>query len=173
MAYFHLLPIPSLAGKVFYNNSSGIQHWLAWPVYFICSLLLPKALKVNAATANRGQRRLLEEFDFVDQLLLEQAETAGAVEPGNGSGSLPYYLCGSQLSAADIALACLAAPIVEVAPQYLGGRWLPNTKDLPSPLQSFLKVYNIKCAACCLLAHCGWSVLLRDDCDVNVLLSGT
>eukprot|EP00775_Hariotina_reticulata_P005106 gene5106-5346_t len=139
VVYFYLLPKASLAGKMFSNNSTGMQHWLAWPIYFICSVLLPKALKVNAATASRGQSKLLEEFDFLDQLLLKQAKAAGSVELGNGTTSLPYYLCGTKLSAADIALACLAAPVVAVDPKDLGGRWLPDVKDLPPPLQSLMK----------------------------------
>jgi hypothetical protein len=91
---------------------------VAWFAYFLCRLLLPRALAINDATAARGGQRLRAEFDFFDAVLLEQQANAAqaAQQDGNkdapAGGCLPYYLTGSKLSAAGELLAAVPASLV-------------------------------------------------------------
>eukprot|EP00775_Hariotina_reticulata_P005107 gene5107-5347_t len=136
LAYFYLLPIPSVMGRMFYHTSSGLQHWLAWPIYYMSRLMVPRLLNVNAATAARGEVKLRHEFDYIDQLLQQQAQAAegSCNRASEGPGKLHYYLCGSHLSAADIALACLAAPMVNMSNKLRRRGWSPDVADLPPQL---------------------------------------
>lgn len=120
VAYHNLLPVPAAGGGLFINNSSSklaghIMYWLS-------RLLLPRLLGVNAHTAARGEQRLLQEFDYLDSLLLQQQQkhgqqqqqgaregvraTAAAGEApagagaGGDAGSLPYYLLGPHMTVA-------------------------------------------------------------------------
>jgi hypothetical protein len=98
---------------------------LAW---WAARVALPRLMDVNAATAARGTRRLLEEFDFFDALIsAREAEAAAEAKGGDGGGGgegpakLPFYLCGPSLSAADVSLAVLATPVVRLPPSARGG----------------------------------------------------
>ena len=129
LAYYHLLPLPSAGGTLFINNSGG-KTWLARIVYYLCRLLLPRLLVINAATAARGQQRLLAEFDYLDSLLQQQqqgAKAAAATAAAAGSDAvegtpepprLPYYLFGSTMS---------------IAGRFAWHFWLPRTRRFRGP----------------------------------------
>jgi hypothetical protein len=98
---------------MFIKNSGG-RTLLARIVYYLCRLLLPRLLVINAATAARGKQRLLAEFDYLDGLLQQQQQGASAVDAAVAIGAeaaeenstapepprLPYYLFGSTMSIA-------------------------------------------------------------------------
>jgi hypothetical protein len=151
--YHYLLPRWSLAGHLFTANASGPFEWLLSPLtYFASRLLLPKAMAINAATAARGKQRLLEEFDFFDRLLLTQqqkSEAAGKGKPAaagdnkdssSSGGKLPYYLCGAELTAADVSLAALAGYVVGVPASEMGLAWSPGLQQMPAELGQFVQV---------------------------------
>jgi hypothetical protein len=104
-----LLPLPAVGGLLFANNSGGSGRLAGWVMYYVCRLLLPVALKINAATAARGKQKLLAEFDYLDGLLQQQQQqqqqqsggvsTIGAAGGGRPN-KLPFYLTGSDLSVA-------------------------------------------------------------------------
>jgi hypothetical protein len=156
--YHYLLPCWSLAGHLFTANASGALERLLSPLtYFASRLLLPKAMAINAATAARGKQRLLEEFDFFDHLLLtqqQQSEAAGKGEGGsvaagdtknsNSSGGssskLPFYLCGADVTAADVSLAALAGYVVGISARDMGLAWSPKIEQMPADLRQFMQV---------------------------------
>eukprot|EP00878_Enallax_costatus_P015977 GHUV01016753.1.p1 GENE.GHUV01016753.1~~GHUV01016753.1.p1 ORF type:complete len:339 (+),score=59.21 GHUV01016753.1:160-1176(+) len=149
--YFYLLPRMGLGGQLFVRNSAGKERWLAWPLYFISRLLLPVLLKINKSTTTRGQQKLLAEFDYIDQILLKRQQQSngqtvtsntatgvGKHESAQCSQLLPYFLCGKQLSAADISLACLGGYIVGATYQ----QWSPEVDNLPDELKTFIKTLS-------------------------------
>jgi hypothetical protein len=80
------------------NSSSKL---LGRITYYLCRLLLPRLLKINADTAAKGKQRLLAEFDFLDSLLQQQAQQQQQQsDVADGPPRLPYYLCGTKLSMA-------------------------------------------------------------------------
>jgi hypothetical protein len=96
--YFHLLPTASVGAPMFVHNSSS--KLLGHITYYLCRLLLPRLLKINADTAAKGKQRLLAEFDFLDSLLQQQAQQQQQPDMADGPPRLPYYLCGTKLSTA-------------------------------------------------------------------------
>jgi hypothetical protein len=98
--YFHILPLSSVGAPMFMHNSRS--KLLGRVVYYLCRLLLPWLLKINAATAAKGKQRLLAEFDYLDSLLLQQARQQQQQQSNvaDGPSRLPYYLCGPELSMA-------------------------------------------------------------------------
>jgi hypothetical protein len=144
LAYFHLLPSTLLAADMFRRNARGlIGRGLAWLSYLVSRLLLPRLLGINAKTAARGLQLMLSEFDYFDGLIAKrEAEVAAAGDGGGASpgppakAPLPFYLCGSTLSAADVSLATLAGPLVELPPCCAAGRYyVPPRAELPAPLR--------------------------------------
>ncbi|KAI8468491.1 MAG: hypothetical protein J3K34DRAFT_522876 [Monoraphidium minutum] len=146
--YYHLLPCTALAGRMFYENTRGggaLARALAWPVYFLCRAALPRLLKIDARAAARGRELLLAEFEFFGALLERrerEAAAAGAGAAGAGAAAagaaaaLPYYLCGPQLSAADVSLATLAGHLLALPPAHACGRyWVPANGDMPPAMQ--------------------------------------
>lgn len=101
--------------------------------------MLPKLLKINSSTSARAQQRLLAEFDFFDQILLQQQQQSPATpaEADLPTSQLPYYLCGNSLSAADISLAVLGGYVVGAS---YNQHWHPAVDDLPEELQKFIQV---------------------------------
>lgn len=112
--------------------------------------MLPRLLKINESTSAKGQQKLLQEFDYFDQILLNHQQqsstqtlnanpaTAGVVDNlVLSSQQLPYYLCGDHLSAADISLACLGGYTVKAPYTH----WEPAVKELPAELQASIKVW--------------------------------
>jgi glutathione S-transferase len=146
--YHSLLPRWKLGGRLFTANASGTLGQLLSPlVYLFSRLLLPKAMAINASTAARGMQRLLEEFDYFDRILLtQQQQQLGKKAAGGKGGScsrsskLPYYLCGSELTAADVSLAALGGYVVGVAAADMGLAWSPGIQDMPKELQHFMQV---------------------------------
>jgi glutathione S-transferase len=149
--YHYLLPRWHLGGHLFTANASGALGQLLSPMtYLLARLLLPKALAINAATAARGQQRLLEEFDYLDSILLTQQQqqqtgkkaAAAAAWPdgSNSSSKLPYYLCGPELTAADVSLAALGGHVVGVPASQMGLAWLPSIEQMPKELQASMQV---------------------------------
>lgn len=128
---------------MFVRNSSGLERLFSPLVYLASRLLLPVAMNINAKTAERGKEQLLAEFDFFDQLLLSQEkhqqQKPAAASAGDGD-ALPFYLCGPQLSAADVSLAALAGYIVDVPTRQMGLPWLPRIQDMPKDQGHFMQV---------------------------------
>lgn len=126
LAYFHLLPRTKLAGALFSRNSrSGVLAWLS---YLASRLLLPRLLAINASTAARSRARLLAEWDHFDGLLAARQQEQ-------------RYLCGPQLSAADVALAALGGVVVGVPPELAPpGVWTPGLEQLPPELRTLVQV---------------------------------
>jgi hypothetical protein len=127
---------------MFMNNSGG-RTLLARIVYYLCRLLLPRLLVVNAATAARGQQRLLAEIDYLDSLLLQQQQQQGAKAAAatGAAGSdavegtpelprLPYYLLGSTMS---------------IAGRFAWHLWLPRTRTFQRPTGMGLIVIGRTC----------------------------
>lgn len=148
LAYFYLLPLPSAGGALFINNSNNNKP-LTWLVYYMCRLLLPRLLRINASTAARGRQKLLAEFDYLDGLIIQQqqqqagagqaCDTASATaDGGSGAPRLPFYLTGSKMTVADIQLACLAAPLMGI-PNELCSTWLPPLDTMPQDLRHFIQ----------------------------------
>lgn len=120
LAYHHLLP-DAAGAALFTNNRTG--SWLASRIiYYISRLLLPKLLRVNAATAARGKERLLAEFDYLDSLLVQQQKqqqqggssagdttTTTAAQGGSSPSKLPFYLLGKEMSIAGVLCAVCGA----------------------------------------------------------------
>eukprot|EP00879_Flechtneria_rotunda_P012715 GHRR01013278.1.p1 GENE.GHRR01013278.1~~GHRR01013278.1.p1 ORF type:complete len:356 (+),score=131.93 GHRR01013278.1:658-1725(+) len=69
--------------------------------------------------------------------------STGTTSNTNSSASndktLPYYLCGDHITAADISLATLAGYIIGVPSGQLGTLWAPPVTDLPPDLRSFVQ----------------------------------
>ncbi|WIA42269.1 hypothetical protein OEZ86_008285 [Tetradesmus obliquus] len=146
--YHYLLPRWHLAGHLFSANAGSTLGWLLSPLaYLLSRLLLPKVMAINAATAARGMQRLQEEFDFFDSLLLTQQQqqqqgkkaAVAAAADGSSSSKLPYYLCGPQLTAADVSLAGLGGYVVGVPAGQMGLAWSPGIDDMPKELQHFMQ----------------------------------
>ncbi|KAF6264084.1 hypothetical protein COO60DRAFT_1698526 [Scenedesmus sp. NREL 46B-D3] len=151
--YHYLLPHWHLAGHLFSANASGAAERLLSPLtYLLSRLLLPKVLAINAATAARAKQRLLEEFDYLDSLLLAQQQqskeaagqgaAAGADAndaSSSSSSSLPYYICGPELTAADVSLAALGGYVVGVPASRMGLHWSPGMEHMPQELQRFMQ----------------------------------
>uniref|UniRef100_A0A383VTZ1 GST N-terminal domain-containing protein n=1 Tax=Tetradesmus obliquus TaxID=3088 RepID=A0A383VTZ1_TETOB len=146
--YHYLLPRWHLAGHLFSANASSTIGWLLSPLtYLLSRLLLPKVMAINAATAARGMQRLQEEFDFFDSVLLTQQQqqqqgkkaAVAAAADGSSSGKLPYYLCGPQLTAADVSVAGLGGYVVGVPAGQMGLAWSPGIEDMPKELGHFMQ----------------------------------
>lgn len=125
LAYFYLLPLPSAGGALFINNSNNNKP-LTWLVYYMCRLLLPRLLRINASTAARGRQKLLAEFDYLDGLIIQQqqqqagagqaCDTASATaDGGSGAPRLPFYLTGSKMTVAGEAV-CLVNSMTQMVP---------------------------------------------------------
>lgn len=120
-------------------------------------------LKINKVTAAKGQQKLLQEFDYFDQILLnrQQQSSAQNLSPSTATNAevdsyerpsqqLPYYLCGDHLSAADISLASLGGYIVEASYEV----WQPALDDLPDELKSLIKVCQLVRHMCVVVLTC-------------------
>jgi hypothetical protein len=126
--------------------------------------MIPKFLKINATTAARGLQLLMSEFDYFDALIAKREAEVAADAGGGGNGvssgasgtvgavagapakaPLPFYLCGSVLSAADVSLATLAGPLVQLPPGCDAGRYyLPPPAQLPAPLRDVVAALTVR-----------------------------
>ena len=147
LAYFHGLPAPAFGGQLFVRNASGgaARRTAARLWYVLSRLLLPRLLRINAATAAAGRARLMGELDYLDGLLLAGGGGGGG---GSGSGSggsnngttaQRRYLLGTAApTAADVAAAALAGVLLPASPPLAAaaGVWTPPAEDLPPELRA-------------------------------------
>ena len=143
-----------------------MQQKLSTLLAALARSLLPSLLKVNPVTAAKGKERLLREYDYFDQKLslqLKGGEAAVAAAAGGGGGDsatavaaaagggggetqekavqgVGYYLCGDCLTAADVSLATLAAPLLGLGDAGLNPRYSPGVQEFPEEMQELVEV---------------------------------
>jgi glutathione S-transferase len=102
LAYWHLLPSKSLTCQVMSAPALPAHERALVPlVYPLAVVLLRKGLNITDASAQRSRERVEAELDYVSGLLADGRR----------------YLVGDSLSAADLTLAALAAPML-LPPEY-------------------------------------------------------
>lgn len=120
LAYYHIFSAGPVGDEAFLrsceDNVGPWQGWLFRKIFPTVKQFIIKGLGISKPRADKSHAALMAEFDFV-------AETLGK------SGA--DYLTGEHFSAADIAFAALAAPILCVTPieGYAGA--LPCVDELP------------------------------------------
>jgi glutathione S-transferase len=116
-AYSYLLGEPGLLAPCFARNVTRLERLLAPMVVQAARPLIRRAYRVDEATGRASLARAEEAL----------AEVARWLADGR------TYLVGDSFTAADLAFASLAAPLV-CAPQYGGA--MPPYDSLPAPMRS-------------------------------------
>jgi hypothetical protein len=74
-------------------------------------------------------------------LMPSPSHTAGSGSPRhNPPACLPFYLVGQSLTAADVSLAALVAPLLPVSSMGLSEWWGPSPEQLPKEFRRFCEV---------------------------------
>jgi glutathione S-transferase len=122
-AYFHILPRRDLG--IAYN-CTGVPAWerRAFPVMLgVMSGYIRHLFAIGPATGVQAGAAVHRTFDAV----------ATRLEDGR------RYLCGDAFTAADLAFAALAAPVI-VPPEY--GTPLPAPDELPAPMAAGVRAFR-------------------------------
>lgn len=119
LAYFHLLPHKALAVPCMTHGAPGWEATLISLSYPLVRAGMQKNMRIDATGAARSRDKLLAVFDAVDAAL---------------SDGRPY-LCGDQISAADVTFAALAGPLLLPAAYPTP---LPRLDQLPAAAQEAL-----------------------------------
>jgi glutathione S-transferase len=120
-AYFHIVDDPKLLKPLFCQGTPWFEQ-LLFPIIF---KKIPAQIKqkydINAATAATAYQNITDIFETVNQLLADGRR----------------YLVGDQFSAADLAFATLAAPVISPAGYSIQ---LPAMSDLPTAMAKAMEV---------------------------------
>lgn len=122
--YFHWMT--QSAGEVLKTAAHGVPGWqrLAAPLLFpLLRLFLQRKLAISRANVDQGVRVITGIFDEV------------AARLGDGRP----FLCGSRFTAADLAFACMAAPVI-LPPEY--GIPLPAPDRAPQPAREDIRRFR-------------------------------
>ena len=112
--YFHWLTLPGR--DVVRTAAQRTPRWHAWvgtPLFPVLRVALRRHLQVTVARVTRGLGEIERSFDGVAQRLADGRP----------------HLCGDPFTAADLAFACMAAPVL-LPPEY--GIRLPTPEEAPA-----------------------------------------
>lgn len=116
LLYFHALPDKQCLLPVFRQRVPALEALFAGPCFPVMRLIMRRTMKIDAEAAARSREHAVRIFDRVAERLRDGRR----------------YLCGAEFSAADLAFAALAAPLV--LPREYGGA-LPALEHLPVRLR--------------------------------------
>lgn len=123
VGYFHLLPHKALAIKTMCGENPNWEGKTIELFYDQCAAMMRKTMRIDAEGAARSTQKINEVFDRAAQRL---------------SDGRPY-LMGEQLTAADITLASLGAPVI-LPPQY--GWSMPSIDEAPTEFRAEIDRYR-------------------------------
>lgn len=117
-AYFYLLPRADLTEPLLFGRAPSWEARLTRPLFPLIRRMMAKSMRIDAAGAERSRQVLREQLAKLSERLSDGRK----------------YLCGDALSAADVTLGALAAPIIW--PAGYAQVAMPNLSELPDPLRA-------------------------------------
>jgi glutathione S-transferase len=120
-AYFHIVDDPKLMKPLFCQGTPWFEQLLFPIIFKKIPALIKQEYDINAATATTAYQKITDIFETVNQLLADGRQ----------------YLVGDRFSAADLAFATLAAPIISPAGYSIK---LPVMSDLPTAMVQGMEV---------------------------------
>lgn len=121
--YFHYLPEGRAALRIAGQGAPGIERAIAPLAFPLMRRYATWLLQANARTVAAGLERSRQVVQRTDALLADGRA----------------YLAGDRFSAADLALACMAAPFV-LPDEY--GIWLPTVDALPAAMRPTVQAFR-------------------------------
>jgi glutathione S-transferase len=122
-AYFHIVDNPKLIKPLVCQGTPWFEQLLFPIIYKKIPASIKREYKINAKTASTAYQQITATFETVDQLLADGRR----------------YLVGDRFSAADLAFATLAAPII--APIGYSIK-LPANSDLPPEMARGVEAFQ-------------------------------
>jgi glutathione S-transferase len=122
-AYFHIVDDPKLIKPLFCQETPWFEQLLFPIIFKKIPALIKQEYDINTATANTAYQKITDIFEAVNQLLADGRK----------------YLVGDRFSAADLAFATLAAPIISPAGYSIK---LPAVSDLPPAMAQGVEVFQ-------------------------------
>ncbi len=121
LVYYYILDNRKVMMQVAQKSVGKGQELLFAAAMPMGRALMKRKLKINEAQAMRSQKKIEEAMGAMSEIL---------------SDGRPF-LVGDRFTAADMALACMAAPALLVAQEEGFGAYFPPMELCPAPLQQF------------------------------------
>lgn len=130
VAYFYGLADPALMFDVADKNVSASQAAWFRRVYPLVKGVIMRNLRVSAEAAEKSLRYVEKEFADIEQRLADGRR----------------YLLHDRFTAADLAFACMSAPILLPTQEEGYGAYFPPQSALPAPLVELIQKFRLSTA---------------------------